>query len=218
MSLRRTAKNLEISFMTVYRRFLWLSEVAQNKQAQFLNSLNNVHEIYLDEMESIEHTKLKPITIPLLVDQNQRILGVSAGVIPAKGLLAEMSVKKYGKRASESEPKIEQILKTLPKNIIPQIVKSDGNILYKKLIQKKWKNILHEVYVRKTDKQIEQPHLKFEKKRFDPMFAINQRCAKLRADVNRLIRRSWSTTKKVENLERHLLIYCCYNNGIDLLG
>ena len=218
MSLRRTAKNLNVSFMTVYKRFLWLSEVAQNKQAQFLNSLHDVQEIYLDEMESIEHTKLKPVTIPLIVDQNQRILGVSTGVLPAKGLLAEVSVKKYGKRVCESEQKIEQILKELPKNITPQIVKSDGKVLYKKMIQKKWKNVLHEAYIRKSDKQIEQPHLKQEKKRYDPMFAINQRCAKLRADVNRLIRRSWSTTKRVENLEKHLFIYCCYNNGIELLS
>jgi len=53
------------------------------------------------------------------------------------------------------------------------------------------------------------PHL-------DPMFAINQRCASLRADVNRLIRRSWCTTKKSNHLHKHLMIYSCYNNGVNL--
>jgi transposase-like protein len=218
MSLRRTAKILNVSFSTIYRRFLWLSDVAKDKHSLFLSSLDSAKVLYLDEMESIEHTKLKPLTVPLIVDQDQRILGVSVGTISAKGHLAEISLKKYGKRPNQSEERILEILKNLPQNMRPHCIKSDGKLLYKKLIQQKWQNINHEVFIRKSDRRIEQPHLKSEKKRFDPMFAINQRCAKLRADVNRLIRRSWSTTKKIENLKKHLIIYSCYNNQVDLFS
>lgn len=76
--------------------------------------------------ESIEHTKLKPLTLPLLVDQNQRILGISAGTIPTKGHLAEISRRKYGNRVSESSQLITNLLVDLPKNIAPIVVKTDG--------------------------------------------------------------------------------------------
>jgi hypothetical protein len=51
-------------------------------------------------MESIEHTKLKPLTLPLAVGDDYRIYAVSVGRIQAKGLLAELSRKKYGRRQS----------------------------------------------------------------------------------------------------------------------
>lgn len=92
-------------------------------------------------MESIEHTKLKPLTLPLIVDKTQRILAVSAGKSPAKEKLARKSILKYGKRESQST----QLIKELP--------------------------FLNEV-----------------KRSFDLMFALNQRCAKLRSDIKRLVR------------------------------
>ncbi|MFN7454954.1 MAG: hypothetical protein ACK5RO_09875, partial [Pseudobdellovibrionaceae bacterium] len=65
MSLRRTAKNLRLSYNTVSARFLWMAELARLQHEKFLRELSSVSEIQLDEMESIEHTKLKPVTIPL---------------------------------------------------------------------------------------------------------------------------------------------------------
>ncbi len=41
---------------------------------------------------------------------------------------------------------------------------------------------------------------------------LNHTCAMLRANINRLIRRSWSTTKNAENLAHHLTIYVNYHN------
>ena len=76
---------------------------------------------------------------------------------------------------------------------------------------------MHELHVRKSDQSKEQLYLNLEKKKFDPMFALNQRCAKLRDDVKRLARRNWCTTKKVENLTKHLIIYACYNNGLKVI-
>ena len=57
-------------------------------------------EIVFDEMETFEHTKLKPLTIPMAVEQGtRRILAVDVGKIAAKGHLAEISLKKYGPRS-----------------------------------------------------------------------------------------------------------------------
>jgi hypothetical protein len=220
VSLRRCALNLNVHFMTAYNRFLWLGKLAQSKQLEFVLSINSSKELYLDEMESIEHTKLKPVSIPLLVDEHQRILGVGACEIPAKGYLAEISRKKYGSRVSQSTELIEKLLNQINQDYVPEVVKSDGKRSYVQLIKNRWSSnlLMHTIYEnKKSDKSREQLYLNSEKRRFDPLFAINQRCAKLRSDVKRLVRRSWCTTKKIENLSLHLQIYACYNNQIKLV-
>jgi hypothetical protein len=47
---------------------------------------------------------------------------------------------------------------------------------------------------------------------FDPIFSLNHTCAMLRANINRLFRKTWCTTKKMEMLEHHLAIYALYHN------
>ena len=220
VSIRRAALNLNVHFSTAYYRFLWMTKLANQKHSQFLASYIKSSSIYLDEMESIEHTKLKPLTLPLLVDEDQKILGISAGSIPAKGHLAEISRKKYGTREDQSTELIQRMLTRLAPNFVPLVVKTDGKNTYTKLIQDRWNTdqVPHEVHIRKKEKDKEQLYLNHLKKRFDPMFAINQRCAKLRSDIKRLVRRSWCTTKKVENLIGHLEIYACYNNNVNIFA
>ena len=141
----------------------------------------------------------------------------ACGRMPAKGHLAEISRKKYGPRANESSISIKKILDALPDSIRPIVMKSDAKQAYKRLVAQRWPGLKYEVHVRKPDKIKELLFLNYEKKRFDPMFALNQRCAKLRDDIKRLARKNWCTTKKPENLSKHLMIYACYNNQIPIM-
>lgn len=50
----------------------------------------------------------------------------------------------------------------------------------------------------------------------DPLFAINHALAMLRANINRLIRKTWCTSKKIERLKDHLDIFTYYFNKIYL--
>lgn len=47
---------------------------------------------------------------------------------------------------------------------------------------------------------------------FDPLFTLNHTCAMLRANINRLIRKTWCTTKKRVMLKNHLDIFLNYYN------
>ena len=47
----------------------------------------------------------------------------------------------------------------------------------------------------------------------DPLFAINHTFAMLRANINRLIRRTWCSTKKIPCLEDHLALYAWVHNS-----
>jgi hypothetical protein len=46
----------------------------------------------------------------------------------------------------------------------------------------------------------------------DPIFSINQTFAMFRANVNRLIRKTWCTSKRVDRLKTHLTLYAAYHN------
>ena len=50
--------------------------------------------------------------------------------------------------------------------------------------------------------------------RFDPLFSLNHTCAMLRANINRLFRRTWCTTKRKDRLEQHLAVYMDFHNRI----
>ena len=56
-----------------------------------------------------------------------------------------------------------------------------------------------------------------KKLRFDPLFSLNHTCAMLRANINRLFRRTWCTTKKPDRLAQHIAIYADFHNRLLVL-
>lgn len=216
VTLRRIAQNLNCNYKTVFRKFLWLSAHAE----KFISKKKLISkEIYIDESESIEHTKLKPLTIALAVNENYQILGVKVGRIPAKGLLAKVSVKKYGRREDESEKCIRSLLENIQLDNTDFIVRSDAKLSYQKLVKQIFPGIKHEVFVAKVNKEKrkEYKYTNQEKRIFDPLFRVNQRAAKFRDHIKRMTRKSWCTTKRIENLERQLNLYIARNNEYEFL-
>ena len=206
---RGVARLLKCSKNTVNLKFLWLSLYHYKDQ----NLKPSLH-LQIDEMESIEHTKLKPIAIPLCVDEHYQILSIKTGSIKAKGHLARISERKYGIREDQRVMALRDLLKDLKAKHTPLSITTDAHPLYPKLIKEYFPNTEH-IQIISREKVKKQKELLFTKERkliFDPMFALNQRCAKLRADIRRLTRRSWCTTKKIENLQRHLELYQSFNN------
>ncbi|MCB0350947.1 MAG: transposase, partial [Bdellovibrionales bacterium] len=47
---------------------------------------------------------------------------------------------------------------------------------------------------------------------FDPLFSINHTFAMCRANINRLLRRTWCTTKRPDRLVAHLDLYVNFHN------
>ncbi len=131
VSLRRTALILKLNRKTVVRKFLFLSTQAA---LRFETSPPDtaVTQFQFDDMETHEHTKCKPLSITLAVDkEKRRILGLEVSVMPAKGKLAAISRKKYGKRPDE-RPKARKKLFEGMKNFIHSqaLIQSDQNPHY----------------------------------------------------------------------------------------
>lgn len=145
-----------------------------------------------------------------MVNESYQILGVQVSEMPAKGRLAAFSVLKYGPRKDDRESGLNELFQTVKNQLqdTPKEIKSDAKSSYRKFVEKYYPESNYETYNRANkEKHRDRLHEKMQKKKYDPLFALNQRCAKLRCDIRRLTRRSWCTTKKIENLQGHLDLY-----------
>jgi hypothetical protein len=168
--------------------------------------------IQFDDMETFEHTKCKPLSITLAVEEKtRRILGFEVSEMPAKGLLARISRKKYGVRKDlrpEGRRKLFQTLKAIVHE--NSQIKSDENPHYPKDVKRHFPKAQHLTFKGKRGAVVGQGELK--KIGFDPLFSLNHTCAVLRERVNRLKRRTWSTTKKPERLRLHMALVALHHN------
>jgi len=169
--------------------------------------------VIFDEMETFEHSKMKPLSIALAVTPQRQILFYEVAKMPAKGLLAARAVKKYGHRINE-RPKA---LKTLFQKLQPitddhALFKSDQNPTYPFHLFKAFPNATHETTKGGRSCIVGQGELK--KLGWDPIFSLNHTAAMLRANMNRLFRKTWCTTKTVQGLMDHLALYTSYHNQI----
>ena len=218
VSMRRIAILLDIHRTTVERKLLYLAQVARTKQQNILAELKNqVTHLQFDDLITIEHTKLKPLTVTLAVDKIKRtILGAEVGTIPAFGHLSYKSVKKYGKRKCEHKATITKLFKAIQKTISSDaLIESDKHHFYASKVKKFFPKATHQQYDGGRSCIAGQGELK--KKHFDPLFTLNHSCAMLRANINRLIRKTWCTTKNPMRLKDHLDIYIEFHNSV-LLG
>ena len=212
VSQRRSARLLKIHRTTVARKLAFLGHQARLKTETIQQTLPLVTEMQFDDLETFEHTKCKPLSVTLAVEKGtRRILGFEVSRMPAKGLLAKVSLKKYGPRLDERAER-RKILFT---RIVPLIAKnaliqSDSNPHYAQDVRIFFPGCVHQFFIGKRGAITGQGELK--KTRFDPLFSLNHTCAKLRADICRLIRRTWCTTKRPDRLADHLALYVLYHN------
>lgn len=168
--------------------------------------------IQFDDLETFEHTKCKPLSVTLAVEEKTRwILGFEVSQMPAKGHLTRISVKKYGAREdqrSEARKKLLNRVRRFTENRC--LVKSDENPHYVLDVKKIFTESKHLRYKGRQGSITGQGELK--KVGFDPLFDLNHTCATLRARMSRLIRRTWCTTKKPERLAMHLALVMLHHN------
>lgn len=206
-SLRSCSRILQLSYSNTYRKFLWLKKIVDLKRDTV-----KVHtqKIQFDELETIHHTKCKPLSIALIVSEEYLLLEAQVAEMPAKGRLAELSRKKYGPRVDQRKDKLHEAFRNLGKKLRspPELIESDQRPGYRQVVQEHFESVAYVQHNRsEKDRLQSRLHEKQFKKKFDPLFAINHKCALLRSHIKRLTRRSWCTTKKPENLQLHLDLF-----------
>ena len=214
VSQRRISQLLKCHLTTVSRKLAFLGQ-----QARWINHCDRlkttkVNEVQFDDLETFEHTKLKPLSITLMVAKGSRqILAFEVARMPAKGLLTKKSLKKYGPRRDERPLSRERLFRRI-RLVVPEYarIESDQNPSYFPLVKSFFPKAHYQTCKGQRGAVTGQGELK--KVGFDPLFSLNHTCAMFRANVNRLFRKTWCTTKKIQPLIDHLELYALYHNRV----
>jgi hypothetical protein len=212
VSQRRAARQIHVDQKTVARRLVLLGGLATRANEAHRARRGLVREVRFDDMESAIHTKLKPVSIPLVVEEKTReIIAIRVCKMPAKGLLAKKSLKKYGPRLDERPAARLAVLETLAAMSEPGLrIKSDKCPQYPILVRRVLPQAHHTVVKGRRGCVVGQGELK--KIGFDPLFSLNHTAANMRANVNRLFRKTWCLSKREDRLQDHLDLYVWFHN------
>ncbi len=217
VSQRRAALILRVNPKTVVRRFRYIASQERRKQKAWRKSHfaeNKLLEVQFDDLETIEHTKCKPVSVCLAVDpKTRKILSFQVSRMPAKGHLAEISRRKYGYRPDERGEAWDQMMRELLPVVHPKATwSSDENPHYPRYLFRHFPHARHKTTKGGRASSFGLGELK--KLRFDPIFTLNHTCAMLRANLNRLFRRTWCVSKTLQGLIDHISIYMSYHNHV----
>ena len=212
ISQRRASYKHFVNRKTVVRKFVRMGKrsVEQLRSMQVIYPKAEI--IEFDDLETCEITKCKPLSVTLAVEHKcRRILGFRVAQMPAKGPLASIALKKYGPREDHRPKARAELFSDLAKLITPTaLIKSDKNPHYGPDVKRYFPTQTHKIYKGRKACTAGQGELK--KGGFDPLFCLNHTCAMLRANINRLFRRTWCVTKKAERLEYHIAMYAMFHN------
>lgn len=214
VSQRRLAKLLNVSRTTIARKLVFLGQQAKLELERLNRARKAAEVIEFDDMETFEHTKCKPLSLTLAVEHKTRwIFGIEVSQMPAKGKLSKMAFKKYGPRKDERfQGRSRLFTRIQPFVLRSALIKSDENPHYISDVKRFFPEARHERHKGQRGSIVGQGELK--KIRFDPLFSLNHTCAMYRANVNRLFRKTWCTTKNRERLDFHLNMYAIFHNKL----
>lgn len=211
MCQRDIAELVGVNVKTIASRLVWQAALSREKNKRYLAAFIDQHGpikcVQFDDLVTIEHTKCKPLTVPVAIVDGKRVpLGFAVAAIPANGHLAAISRQRYGYRKDHSRTARDGVIKQL-KTVLPEDIhfKTDGHDHYKTLIKKHFPMATHSVFKSEKGCVVGQGELK--KTKFDPLFSVNHSFATMRAKINRLNRRTWCTTKLPERLADHIDIF-----------
>lgn len=207
MNQRRIARVLGIDRKTVTRKFLFMARRARTIHEEKIKSGKlKTSFVQFDEMETFEHTRLKPLSIAIAVrPKTGEIIDLQVASMKCHGKLSSVARRLYGHREDTREAAREDVLKAVSNCSKEKItIASDGLKTYKNEVSL-W--VPNATLVQKKRNPNET---------YDRLFSLNLLCAKLRNDLSRMGRKTWVTTKAQWALQAHLDLYIAWNNGYKL--
>ena len=199
MSLRAISRYLKINVKTVMKYFL------ENANMSKVNNLRRLDQgqivtayVQFDELETFEHTKRKPLGVECSIRvKTGEIISAKVCTIPVKALaVSSMYIKYWNKNINRQQVLTDMLIETKKAmNKENFTIACDNAKQPVKIVKTLFDN--HKVQVfnsHSTNKKIDSTFLK------------------MRQDISRLRRRTLATTKKRENLQKHLDLYTDYHN------
>lgn len=214
MSQRRAAAILGVHPITIARKLVRLDRAAHKETIKGHKRQGPVEAVVFDEMETFEHTKCKPLSLALAVeDGTRRILSIQTSQMPAKGRLAEISRRKYGYRKDHRRAGLDRMFEAVKQVAIDDpSLKSDQCPRYPAAARAHFPGSVHTAYKGRRAATIGQGELK--RGGHDPLFSLNHTAAMYRDNVKTLARRTWCTVKRPDRLQALLNVYAYIHNEL----
>ena len=95
VSQRRAARLLGVDKKTIVRYFRFISSECKRREQARVSSYRTLRlkAVQFDDLETLEHTKLKPLSVAIAVDPNTRkIIGFQVSRMPAHAKMSEIEV------------------------------------------------------------------------------------------------------------------------------
>jgi hypothetical protein len=220
-SLNNIAKEMGITKTTIIRKIDHLAVMCFRYHTKVIEmGLIKTDHVQFDEMETYEHTKLAPLTMPMAVDvASGRIIDIRFGTIKAHGPKISDLAKihpnpKYSKRINMSQLSSEIVLRTVRQCLYGDLevrIYTDKKTSYSRNIKEVFKgcNFKH--------RKVKARYIKIVKEISHPRMALfNSRATWLRNNCSRLSRDTWATTKDPIKLQRHMWMLIAKVNRYDL--
>lgn len=214
------AKVLKVNRKTIIRKFLFMAWLARQEHERRIKAGElKTGYVQFDEMETFEHTRLKPLSIAIAVRaKTGEIIEAQVAEMNCHGKAAKISQFKYGwrqdLRAVAREDVLRQVNAVARNNIT---IVSDAKRSYPKEVKKWVPNAQFQAVASRVGRR-KLSQSANRRNQDDAMFALNLIAAKIRHDMSRMARKSWVTTKRQDRLQAHLDLYIAFNNGYQLVA
>lgn len=199
VSMRRMQKLLGYSRTTIARKIEHLVRQAQQHHARRLAEMKTSYAM-LDEIETFLHARWKELAVPVAIR-------VKTGEVIAFKVGRKPSSMKQGIQGNrwvmDDRPATVPYVLAGVSTVLVQggTIATDSHPQYPKWIKRTVPWATH------------QKLLGVSERGYDPLFAINLAFAKMRNDLARLGRKTWTTTKSLKGLEDHLWLWVAWTNG-----
>lgn len=211
VSLRRTAFLLGVNRKTLANRILTHGRHFRQAHEKLIKETNYFWgaRFSFDEMESKIGSKYYPVSIAIAVNEDSgRIIDIQVARMPLKGRVLEAA-----QREGETIPKQVDQRDFARTNVLTAVsivsngraeIITDGLPAYKSIISQTNKESTHLIASRIASDEGGHDN--------DPMFWLNHVCARIRADMARMGRRSWTFSRSLKALQAHLDMFMEFFN------
>lgn len=212
VGLRQAARNLGLGVHAVQKKFC--------KLARHVNLLNRNLEcglpagrtLLLDELESYEHRRITPVTMPVLIDGRSKFV-VAVDVAPIRRVAQKGSPRRrrlerfealHGKRKDRGHAALRRIFGRLQRLLAGKCANlvTDLKPAYARMCKARFgEQVEHTRVSSKLPRTVK-----------NPLFAINLTDAMMRDNNGRLRRRSWLVSKLGKRLRLQAGLFVAYRN------
>lgn len=212
VGMRQAGRLLRMNSGTLQRKFRKLGRALRRLNRNLLPSLPEHRTLLLDEMETFEHSAICPVTVPVVIDGQSKLV-LATGAAPIRRVAAKGSRRrrwlerheaKHGKRRDRSRLCVHLTLRRC-KDLLGDrraTLLTDEKALYGALQKRLFgAQVTHETVSGKAPRTT-----------WNPLFPINHTEAMLRDNCGRLRRRSWLVSKHARYLRRQLDLFTAYRN------